>query len=269
MSHLLPYIIPGLEHPGAIKGGSTYTWVGSGDSAFDLVMAKAGSWYDAYDLSAAGQTIANRAPSPAHGDTLQRGSTAGVDTNDPTFVEVSGPTRAHVSFDGSDDLLQCPASDTPTFTATSGSFTYVVLYKRLNNAATEGLFSSESASTKGVLLDLQPFANRSLRCRVGGTTSSVFVDVVTPNTLDAWGVAALVCEDGSAFGWSNEEGSSASLDYSGVGTIVHGTPRIGSRAFSVANVNASHTASHILFPGVALTTDELTEIATTLLAETY
>ena len=60
-----------------------------------LVAESAGYWYDARDISTgAEQTLPNRGTAGA--ETIQRGSTAGVDTNDPVFLPWDGEPYAYL-----------------------------------------------------------------------------------------------------------------------------------------------------------------------------
>lgn len=154
-------------------------------------------------------------------------------------------TRPMMTLDGSNDYVQLSASDAPTFTATTGTFTACVVHLSPNNSGNHVLWSSESASDRGALIFLDPAG--SVLCRVGGTTTTVTPSIsgADDNTIR---MAALQFSGGVVRAYSNTHGMTAGTSTTGVGTIAHGTPRLGSRASATSTLYRGPILATAMFP---------------------
>jgi hypothetical protein len=172
-------------------------------------------------------------------------------------------TRSVWQFDGSDDYIQLPAADTPTFTATTGKHT-VIVAGRFHAAGTafHRIWSSESATNVGAHLTLWGSGSREIRSVTGGSTS--LSRALGTYTDSAMWVVAFVQDDGNVRGYLNGT-LSANTSTTGVGTVTHGTPRVGSQANAVGSViRGSEIFLVRSLPGVALTATELAAIESTI-----
>jgi hypothetical protein len=165
-------------------------------------------------------------------------------------------TRPLLALDGSDDYLQLPAEDIPTFTATTGTNTVLVVARNGALAASGTLWSSESASNVGANLFLTSAG--VVTARVGGATTTADATVGTAHddgvTLNAF---ALVYSTGTVRAYRYGATISATTDTTGVGTVTHASaPRVGSRADSGAVLNRAEVVAVVQY-GRALTQTEL------------
>jgi hypothetical protein len=231
----------------AVAPATTPVAVGSTSGGAEPLL---GSVYDFY-LTDGATTYFRFNPSDLTGWTVNR-STTGLKT--------AVVTRPVYLFDGTDDYLQLP--DTPTFTATTGKHTVLVAFRQFGTDL-DWLWSSESATDDGFILYA---GDPGVYARVGGTTATVNtapVDYVAGSEII---VAAMVADDGTVYGYSNETGLSAGVSYASVGTIPHGAPRVGTRAHTLSFQYTGEIFATLSFPGVALTETELDDLSAYLLA---
>jgi hypothetical protein len=161
--------------------------------------------------------------------------------------------------------VQLPAGDTPTFTAGAGGYT-VMLINRVHNlagaATLSRVWSSESASAVGAHIYLDQ-TNAQYKALVGGA-STVATDAAAFTATTQLHAVAAVFSAGTAYAYSTTTGLTAGADYSSVGTVTHTTPRVGSRADSVATP-ADFVCYAVAHWTRALTATELGTAATYLL----
>lgn len=184
-----------------------------------------------------------------------------------TGLKTTVVTRPVAVLDGVDDYLQLPASATPSFTATTGKHTVVVAFRKHGVATgSERLYSSESASNNGLYLYVNS-ATRTVAALVGGTTTTAF-RICGSYSDGELTVVAVIVDDGTLRGYG-PVGYTATVSTTGVGTITHDPPRIGSRADVVASDSNCEFFAVLDYPGVALTEAELDLIAAKLIAGSY
>lgn len=173
-------------------------------------------------------------------------------------------TRPVWLFDGVDDFVQLPSTDTPTFTPTTGKHTVIVAYRRHNVDASvyERLFSSESASNNGLHLFFE-LNSHTVRALVGGATTSTAVTAGT-GTAGALEVVAAVVDTGTLRAYRFGTGLSSSVSITGVGTITHSQPRLGCVPYGTSSLSEPGVVLCRSLPGVALTASELDAVATTI-----
>lgn len=173
-------------------------------------------------------------------------------------------TRPILAFDGSDDYLQLPTA--PTFTAAAGNHT-VMLVNRVHNlagaATLSRAWSSESASNNGAHIYLDQ-TSAQYKVLVGGATTTATTAAATFTASTQLHAVAAVFAAGTAYAYTTTTGLTAGTSYSGVGTITHATPRVASRADSVANP-ADLEVYAVATWDRALTATELATAATYLL----
>lgn len=144
-------------------------------------------------------------------------------------------TRPLLMLDGTDDYIQLPAEDTPTFTATTGAMTNLVVFRRHNATTGNPIYwSSESASNNGALM----YYNTSpvLVVAVNDGTGIVLQtrSYVTDSNVQAFGG---IWNNGSLSAYLFGSGVSATSSYAAKTGLTHAAPRIGTRANVVSNPN--------------------------------
>lgn len=177
-------------------------------------------------------------------------------------------TRPVALLDGTDDYIQLPASDTPTFTATTGKHTFVVCFRKpvANASGSKRFLSFEGAVNDGVHLFIDPSDN--IDALVGGASAlkSISGGAHSEGTMT---VAAVIIDDGTAYVYDSVNGRSAGSDITTVGTITFASGRVGSRAYTVADLHPFEFFNNLQFPGVALTEAQLDTLSATLIAGDY
>jgi len=157
-------------------------------------------------------------------------------------------TRPVMMCDSTDDFLIHDAGDTPTFTATTGTFTLLAV-TRLHYLAGVGnaglVWSSESGSLNGFRIQ-QDQANSSYTVAVGGATTSAIVSGATLPGLSQSHTVAGIVNNGNLKAYTNTGGIVGNANTTGVGTITHTTPK----AFRIA-YTSSGVKSRELFALVA------------------
>ena len=166
-------------------------------------------------------------------------------------------TRPVILFDGTDDYLQLPSTSTPTYTATDGKLTVVVLFReqavqlngRLwsNEAASGGFGSTLYVTTGGTVAAF----NRG----VDGTTFTTARSV----TLGDLSVVAMIVDEGELYSYSTSGGMSASSDLTDDGVIAHGAPRAGT-TLGTASPYMGEIFAVLHYPDKALSLAELTAL---------
>ncbi len=174
---------------------------------------------------------------------------------DPIMAALVG---GDLYFDGSDWLV---TTMTPTFTATVGKFTAVMVFT--NDSVGSGfdrIFSTESSNNDGLQFRLGGAITNS-QFAVGGATTAV-------NT-DAAGVPAgvrrlvgCVVDDGTIRLYTSETGTwtGAAVDITGVGTITHAPMQIGNRASDDALTWPGDMKELLIYDGQALTEADLDDL---------
>jgi hypothetical protein len=186
-----------------------------------------------------------------------------------TGLKTAIVTRPVMLLDSVDDYIQLPASDTPTFTATTGKHTAVVMYRSHDNpAGARVLLDSRAGATSGwsIAEQLAAGAHRSVLYGADG-----FETAVTPaRTADSGlQVVASVIDDGSLVAYHHETGFGSPGDVSGVGAITYNPPRVGTTAYGLGGLPAVEIFAVLLFKDQALTETELDAIAAELIAGDY
>jgi hypothetical protein len=256
----------------ASSGAVTYTEQVNGGTPATLSTVATAAWTAFHDNSARSTAVGNYQASTSGGWTGQirsfevwdanTGGTKVVDfqpavyntaESTSTWVDGRGVTWTHqratsgltihpvtrnvIELDGADDYLQHPAGDTPTLTATTGAHT-VMLINRVYNlagAATKSrVWSSESASDNGAYIYLDN-ANAQYKVTVGGATTTATTAAAVFTQRTQLHAVAAVFDTGTAYAYTTTTGRTAGTAYTGVGTVTHTTPRVGSRADSVAS----------------------------------
>lgn len=232
---------------------------GKAPAAADPVTASgATAWYDAHDGSGLQQT-----PSRIGSKVITLGSTTGVDTNDPTYT--AGPPAYWIN-DGTDDYLQLPAADAPTFAnGTSGAYTAMVVAMR--TGVTAGNYFSSNANTTGIKL----LANSSgVQAFTGNGGASAATTALT-DTLNIIGAYAFSYGSSSLFCYYHNGTSStvtASASTAGITSgITHLSPRTYSLAASVSGAaGIRRVYSVVVWNGLSKTRTELDAVAAYLIA---
>jgi hypothetical protein len=214
------------------------------------------SWYDAHDGSGLQEV-----PARVGAGTITLGSTTGSDTNDPTWTAGAAPYWA---FGGTDDYLQHPASDTPTFTQTTGSFTVAVVFSTTVGSSSRTLWSSASASSNGGQIFIDPSGAFFVRAgtsdaqRITKSHGTGYQDGVVR-------VFALVQDAGTLAAYSTRDGlSTTSSTASLTGTMTHTSPRTGCHAYVLTNFTSGNVYA-VLQWNAALTSTDLGNVSSYLL----
>lgn len=179
-------------------------------------------------------------------------------------------TRPVALLDGTDDYIQLPASDTPTFTATTGKHTAVLVRRGHNNpVGAVSVLDARSVSGSGSAF-MEAEVAGSIRARIRGASLTVTVTTVgTALNNGTLQVVACVVDDGTVYMYNDLDGVSASSSIAAIGATTSTDPRIGSTAYSVGSLSDGEIVANLNFPGVALTEAQLNTLATTLLANDY
>lgn len=173
-------------------------------------------------------------------------------------------TRPKLMADGTDDYVQLPAGDTPTFTRSAGSYTALVVARIHNNQNFDRLFDAGST------------ANRSVNIQLFNTTSYVFVGDGTTNvsaqrtfSLTTLTVFGAVVNNGSIYSYTSSNGLSAGSSITGLtADPLHTNPWIGSVRQFVTNLVDGEYFAVVIWNNRALTATEL-NTASTFLTGTY
>lgn len=183
-------------------------------------------------------------------------------------LKATAVTRSVDMLDGTDDYISFPASDTPTFTATTGKFTVIMAYRQpwATWVSWDRLWSAESAYNKGTNFSGHPTLTATY-FQVGGTLATISQNVSVPT--GAVQVIAGVVDNGTMYGYSNDNGMYAGKDITGVGVITFGDPYCGKYAGFTDKIPAIEVFEVVHMPGVALTEAELDAIAELMIAGTY
>ncbi len=182
-----------------------------------------------------------------------------TDGGDLTYVD-----SPRILFDGTDDFIQLPASDTPT--AQGGdSYTAVI---RLNRSGawdgnTEYLFSSDT-TLNGIAL--YTFGSGRINALIGGDGGSAGSNHSDPAPTDAPLVAAVVLGSGTVACYRSDVGLDPASSTGSVGTVSHVAPKIGMRASPLVLPFGPGSLEVVLFDGVSLTEAELDAVSAYLLA---
>lgn len=148
-------------------------------------------------------------------------------------------TRPLLATDGTDDYLQLPAGDTPTFTATTGAYT-VMLVNRVHNLAGAGtqsrVWSSEpNFGGLGAFIYLDA-TNAQYKVSIGdGTTTVLGANAAVFTQTTQLHAVAAVFDAGSVAAYSPTTGLVSGTSYGGLGAITHNPPRVGTRGFNVSS----------------------------------
>lgn len=175
-------------------------------------------------------------------------------------------TRPVMLFDGTDDYLQLPASDTPTFTATSGKHTVVVAFRAHHVPSGWDVLLGNDDSSAGFSFRMFNSTNE-LEGLVRGASSGGSSERQS-FTLGDLVVGALVLDEGLQFVYESTQGMSTSSSYAAVGAIAHTAPKVGA-GNSASSESTVEIFDVLSFPGVALTEAELDIISAKLIAGTY
>jgi len=177
-------------------------------------------------------------------------------------------TRPTIVFDGVDDFLQPPASDTPTFTPTTGKYTVAVLARfHEAPAATSMLWSSRPDSSNGGFLAVLPSGVVRARAMGGGVTPQSNLDgglVVGEMQLFAY-----VANEGTVAAYASGVGLDAPTDITGIPSMSHGTPRVGCDGYVTSFEANCEVFAVLVFKDVALTETELDALANRFKTGTY
>lgn len=201
------------------------------------------AWYDSLN-GLSGQTWT----ALASGQVATLGSTAGVDTNDPTIVSNG------VTFDGTDDYVQC-AGDTPSYGA-SGLYTVLICTTSTPGASspnTQYVFSTGASGTGlNILNYLGGLYVRSGTSSGGAVIGGVFAAGVRT-------VVGMTADNGTILAYAR--GSALTPPISG--TPTHSTPRFGMIRTSVGVGAAWDGTIHgvAIFDGAALSQSDCDTVA--------
>ena len=193
-----------------------------------------------------------------------------------TGLKTAVVTRPVLLFDGTDDYLQLPAADTPSFTATTGKYTVVIASREANAVAGNhaATFDSQSANLNGMKFMHYgtPYAGDAGKwaIRVGGATTFATNQHQSAAVYNEIRTIAVVVDDGALSMWIDGVASSANpVSITGVGTITHETPKIGRAAYGAFLPYAGEVFDALIFDGVALTETQLDALSVKLLAGNY
>lgn len=160
--------------------------------------------------------------------------------------------------DGVDDYLALPTDCTPTFTATTGEYSFLVSLRQFRQpGSVNTIFSSESAHPRG--LAVYSTAG-DLVVRVGGdggnSTRTQVGSVADGSVITVGGVV----DDGLLAGYSHSDGLTTTSSIGAVGTIVHNDVRVAMRAF-VASLGSDIDVFSVAVFQDALTEEELDDVS--------
>lgn len=218
-------------------------------------------WDPANQLTVADADSGNTTWVSSAGETWTIGRTT---TGYKTLMIHSGTAQTN----GSSDYMQTTSAHTPTFTATTGAYSFLVAGRRhgTSGGGTQAWSSTELSSDQGIVMRL-----------AGGTTASVLVGGTTTAVADgATGVAGdgstivvgAVVAPGTVAVYDNVNGLGATpVAITGVGTINHGPVRLMSRGSAVALLSTQDWFSLALFEGRTLTGTEADVIAAQMIAD--
>jgi len=232
----------------------------TGPDAAVALMESARSWYSSQTTAAADQEVDNRNDGTA--DPLVRGSTTGVDANDPVFNDVDKVWE----LDSTAGLyLNLPTSDRPSFTATTGTYTVMVCFEGANAGGFTRAYSAEPSVSKGLCLQMHYGDCRAYVGGTGGAAYSKLGGVLTSGRE----VVAGVVDTGQVKSYRHGSGLDSGASITGVGTITYGGPIIGGRADDyTANSFVRDTYEVLIWDG-ALTETELDLVAAKIKAGGY
>jgi hypothetical protein len=164
-------------------------------------------------------------------------------------------TRPIALFDGVDDFIQLPASDTPTFTATTGEHTVLLLY-RVSAVPASGarLWSAETGANVGLYV-------RAVTANVAAAVN-VTTTPSLAGTVGAITAVAAVADDGTLATWVPNTMSSTQ-NITGF-TFTHTTPRINGRAYTSISFLPMEFFACVQW-NRALTAQELNDVSAYLL----
>ncbi len=231
MPHILtsPRLPAGLgydDQPGAgLRIGGP-----AGDPLVALLLSLGGTaWYSAQSITSPDQqTLPNLLDPDA--EPARFGSTSGSDTSDPVR-NIGGP----IGFDGTDDYIQLPSSDTPTFTAGAGAHTHVVVVS-LETAGALVDFSTSGAAR------VRSFIGPGLfRSQVIGATDSVIASAGLDLSGGSPVVGGMRVDDGAMDIYTSSHGVGAEVDITGAGALTNNAGRFGVAGYLVGGS---------LFPGM-------------------
>lgn len=176
-------------------------------------------------------------------------------------------TRPVALFDGTDDYLQLPASDIPSYTLASGKYSVVVLFRSHFSVGFGRLWSSEGS------------ANRGVNIQLNATTAYVYqrdtpTALFQTRTYSAHGdlvCVAAVIDDGTMYAYTNTGGLSAGADISVLTEEPDfaSSPRVGVLAYGVTSRYTGEVFSVLIFDDYALNEAQLDTLSTKLIAGTY
>jgi hypothetical protein len=170
--------------------------------------------------------------------------------------------------DGSNDYIQLPAGDTPTFTATTGEEAVMVV-ARIHDLSAGGLLYSAGASgSEAFRLNMSSGGN--LTALVGDSVGTTVASTSPGTGLDDSTLRAYagVVDDGTVAAYTSGQGIDATPDsIAALGTLQHLVPRLGSRAGSVSVPLRGEIMAFVRWPR-ALTATEL-DAASAFLLGTY
>jgi len=221
-------------------------------------------WWAADDLTA---TTQQTLPDRVLGFPMTRGSTSGVDANDPDIALAASGTPGQWTPDGVNDYLQ--TDYTPTVTATTGALT-VVVAGVWDDADTDGsntrIISSEPFVNRGLIISTDaPTRSRPIAFLIGSSSAATANPggSLTPLSDGDSFVSAAVVDAGALRSYLHGPGLGASADTAGVGTVVHSPVRLGTRGFDAAHA-AKSSNRHVLIFERALIEAELDALSAAL-----
>ncbi len=180
-------------------------------------------------------------------------------TRSATGLKTTLVTSSVDVFDGSDDYWQLPDSATPTWTATTGEYTAVMLGRWHDDpGGFKRYFSSETSSN--IPWAVQTTGSETFYCRAEGSTAPASTSQTTSIPYGDLYVVAGVIDDGTMAVFSDVDGLGSPTSITGIGSFTHQAPRIGAQAFNGASALESETFATLVFDR-ALSETELDDLS--------
>ncbi len=250
---------------GRVSGGSTFSGV------YDRIIVRDGiDGTEVLDINPAADIDTSSDPDAGQTSfTATTGQTVTVNRSTTAGYRTAVIVRSSAFLDGINDVIDCPTSDRPTITPTSGKFTALILARVYDTAATHVLFSTGNTSSDDAII-LFVGSSGTVSARVeddaGTGASSTISGAYDDGNLRVFGVIA---DEGTVYAYESTQALGPAGDYSGGTTITHLDPRFGSRAGAVNTPANMEFFDGILLDGLALTKSEADLIAAKLLAGDY
>jgi len=178
-------------------------------------------------------------------------------------------TRPVMLFDGTDDYLQLPASDTPGFSKAAGEFAAIVAYrKHYTTTSADRILSFESAADDGVYLAFDANDDVGTYYGDGTAVSSIQATDVVDGDLS---IAAMSIPATTVAAYTSAGGLSTPTAKSGVTTeAAFGAGRVASQGFAVSALPGGlEVFAVVVFASNNPTTAQLQNVQQRLLSGTY